>query len=131
MDDDNNPTSTENNISTIVLFTIEGYKLLFTGDAGKTGLYHAVTYAESLGIPLTDPNFLDVPNHGSKHNLSSKVLSKLKVRTAFISASPNDPKHPPKRVTNALKKHQHTVYVNRSGKSATTLIHQLEKGGVR
>ncbi|MFA6518104.1 MAG: MBL fold metallo-hydrolase [Candidatus Shapirobacteria bacterium] len=115
LDDDNDQTSAENNTSTIVLFTIEGHKLLFTGDAGKTGLHYAISYAESLGIPLTDLNFLDVPHHGSKNNLNSKILLKIRAQTAFISASPNDPKHPSKKVTNALKKLRHAVYVNRSG----------------
>lgn len=115
LDDDNDATSAENNSSAVVLFKIDGHKLLFTGDAGKTGLLLAAEYAESSGIPLTDLNFLDVPHHGSKRNLSSKVLSKIKASTAFISAAKNSPKHPAKKVTNALKKHGTKVYVNNKG----------------
>jgi len=115
LNDDNDSTSSENNTSTVILFTIDGQKLLFTGDVGKTGMLEAVTYADTLGIPLTDLNFLDVPHHGSKNNLSSKVLSKVRSTTAFVSASSEDPKHPSKRVTNALKKQQCSVFINNKG----------------
>lgn len=37
----------------------------------------------------------------------------MNASTAFISASGENKKHPSKRVTNALKKHGASVYVNR------------------
>ncbi len=113
LNDEDDSTSPENNTSTLILFNICGQRLLFTGAAGKTALLHGVTYADSLGIPLTDLWFLDVPHHGSKRNLSSGVLKRIKGRTAFISASKDSPKHPAKKVTNALKKHEMAVYVTR------------------
>ncbi len=115
IDDDEDKTSPENNTSTIILFTIDGHKLLLTGDAGKTALLKAIDYAASQGISLTDLNFLDVPHHGSKRNLSTKVLNKIHAPTAFISASKDSPKHPAKKITNALKKKGISVYVNRNG----------------
>jgi len=122
LNDDNDTTSPENNTSTVILFNINGHKFLFTGDAGKTGLLLATDYAKNLNISLTDLNFLDVPHHGSKRNLSSKVLSGIKASTAFISAPKDSPKHPAKKVTNALKKHGMRVFVNRG----ITLLHQNE-----
>lgn len=113
LNDENDTTSAENNSSAILLFSIDGRKLLFTGDAGKTALLQAATYASTLGISLTDLNFFDVPHHGSKRNLSSKVLRKIRASTAFISASGESPKHPAKKITNALKKHNTKVFVNR------------------
>ncbi|AKM82923.1 MAG: metallo-beta-lactamase superfamily hydrolase [Candidatus Woesebacteria bacterium GW2011_GWF1_31_35] len=115
LNDDDDTTSAENNSSAVILFTIDGHKLLFTGDAGKTGLLSAAEYAEGQGIALTDLSFLDVPHHGSKRNLSSKVLAKIKAGTAFVSAAEGSPKHPAKKVTNALKKHGARVYVNNKG----------------
>ncbi len=106
-------TSPENNTSTVIFFDIDGQKLLFTGDAGKTGLLLAADYADSLKIPLTNLIFLDVPHHGSKRNLSSKILKRINSGTAFISAPKDSPKHPAKKVTNALKKHNMKVFVNR------------------
>jgi beta-lactamase superfamily II metal-dependent hydrolase len=114
LDDDDDSTSAENNTSTIILFTSDSHKLLFTGDAGKTALINAIAYAEGLGIPLTGMQFLDVPHHGSKRNLNSKILKRMNAATAFISAPPDSEKHPAKKVTNALKKHGAKVYVNRS-----------------
>lgn len=119
LDDDDDTTSAENNTSTIILFTIDGHRLLFTGDAGKTALLNAIGYAEGIGISLTGMNFLDVPHHGSKRNLNSKILKKMNAATAFISAPAESTKHPAKKVTNALKKHGAKVYVNR----ASTLRH--------
>ena len=88
LDDDDDTTSAENNTSTIILFNIDGHKLL--------------SYIEGLGIPLTDLNFLDVPHHGSKRNINSKIMKKIKAQTAIVSASKDSPKHPAKKVTNAL-----------------------------
>lgn len=119
LNDDDDTTSPENNTSTIILFNIDGQKLLFTGDAGKTALLNAIAYAEGKGILLSDLNFFDVPHHGSKRNLSSKILKKIKTSTAFISASGESAKHPAKKITNALKKHGANVFVNRKN----TLYH--------
>lgn len=113
LDDDEDTTSAENNTSTIILFNIDGHKLLFTGDAGKTALLNAVSYIEALGTPLTDLNFLDVPHHGSKRNINSKIMKKIKAQTAFVSASNDSPKHPAKKVTNALQKHGANVFVTK------------------
>ena len=119
LNDDNDTTSPENNTSAIVLLDIDGQKFLFTGDAGKTGLLSVIDYVSNLGISLIDLNFFDVPHHGSKRNLSSKVLKNIKAKTAFISAPKNSPKHPAKKITNALKKRDMRVFVNRD----STLCH--------
>lgn len=114
LDDDDDTTTAENNTSTIILFNIDGHKLLFTGDAGKTALLNAIAYADVLKISLTGMQFLDIPHHGSKRNLNSKILKKINASTAFISATADSEKHPAKKVTNALKKHGAEVYVNRA-----------------
>jgi beta-lactamase superfamily II metal-dependent hydrolase len=113
LDDETDTTSAENNSSAIMLLTVEGHKILFTGDAGKTALRLAVEYADSQGVPLHDLNMLDVPHHGSKRNLSSGILKKINASSAFISASKDSSKHPAKKVTNALKKHGAKVYVTK------------------
>jgi len=119
LDNDEDTTSSENNTSTIILFNLDGHKLLFTGDAGKTALLNAIAYADTLGISLTGMQFLDVPHHGSKRNLNSKILKRINATTAFISANGNNGKHPAKKVTNALQKHGAKVFVNRT----STLLH--------
>jgi beta-lactamase superfamily II metal-dependent hydrolase len=113
LDDDDDPTSPENNTSTIILFDIAGKKLLFTGDAGRTALNNAIEFADQHGVSLSDLTFLDVPHHGSKRNINSKILKKIRGVVAYISAAQNSPKHPAKKVTNALKKHNYRVLVTK------------------
>lgn len=125
LDDDEETTSAENNTSTIILFTVDGQKLLFTGDAGKTALHLAADYASSSGIALTDLTMLDVPHHGSKRNLSSKVLKKIRGHKASISAPTDSIKHPSKKVMNALKKHGMKVFVTKGA----TLCHSYNASG--
>lgn len=108
--DDSGVTSAENNSSAVVLFTIDGYKLLFTGDAGIPALTQAADYADSLGISLSDLRFLDVPHHGSRRNVGPSILNRIKAGTAFISACPKSEKHPSKKVINALIRRGSNVY---------------------
>ncbi len=113
LNNDEDTTSAENNTSTVILFNLDGQKLLFTGDAGKTALLNSIGYVAGIGVSLTDLTLLDVPHHGSKRNLSTRVLTSIKAKTAFVSASKNSPKHPAKKVTNALQKYGTSVIVTR------------------
>lgn len=104
-------TSAENNSSLILMFEIDGQKLLFSGDAGIPALTAAADRADSQGISLMDLRFFHVPHHGSKHNLGSNVLKRIKAGSAIVSASTKcHHKHPSKRVTNALYKNN--TYLN-------------------
>jgi beta-lactamase superfamily II metal-dependent hydrolase len=94
-----------------VLLTVDGYKLLFTGDAGIPALTAAADYAASLNIGLDDLRFMQVPHHGSKHNVGKTILNRIKAKTAYVSAGANAPKHPAKKVTNALIRRGSTVCV--------------------
>lgn len=115
LNDDEDTTSPENNTSTIILLNIDGHKLLFTGDAGKTALLGAIDYAKTINIPIADINFFDVPHHGSKRNINTKIIKEIKPKVSFVSAAKDSPKHPAKKVTNALQKHGSVVYVNNKG----------------
>lgn len=101
---DSGETSAENNSSTVILFTIDGHKLLLTGDAGIPALTAAADYAEQESISLIDLRFFHVPHHGSKHNLGSSILKRIRGETAYISAAEKSEKHPSKKITNALLK---------------------------
>lgn len=111
--DDNATTSAENNSSVILLLNFDGHKLLFTGDAGIPALTAAAGLSESLAMPLSDLQFLHVPHHGSKHNLGSSILQRIKAKIAIVSGAKESTKHPSKRITNALKKHSTSVTVVR------------------
>lgn len=114
---DDGETSPENNSSAIVLFQSENQKLLFTGDAGIPAIIKAVEHAAFMGIDLRNINFLDVPHHGSKRNISKTLLNHLMPEIAFISApKEGDPKHPSRKVVNALKRRNCKVIATKGKK---------------
>jgi beta-lactamase superfamily II metal-dependent hydrolase len=106
-----NEVSSENNSSAIILFQIDGQKFLLTGDAGTEALTRAIAFASSQGISLKGLRFLQIPHHGSRRNIGPTVLNQLMPQIAFISvAVEGGPKHPSKRVTNALHRREANVY---------------------
>jgi beta-lactamase superfamily II metal-dependent hydrolase len=109
--DDSGVTSHENNSSVILLLTIDGKKLLLTSDAGMPALTAAANYAASRNIALHDLSFMQVPHHGSKHNVGKTILNRIKAGTAYVSAGATAPKHPAKKVTNALIRRGSSVFV--------------------
>ena len=113
--------SAENNSSVILLLEVDGRKLLFCGDAGVPALTAAADFAEQAGVSLEGLRFFDVPHHGSRKNLGPTILNRLfgnirqqqtKDWTAFVSAAKDGaPKHPHKKVTNALQRRGADVHV--------------------
>lgn len=107
-----NETSAENNSSIILLLQVEGKKFLFTGDAGVEALNEAIKKATNIGIDLKTTNFIQIPHHGSKHNVGPSVLDAIigvklqkpaQLKTVFVSApKEGDPKHPSRKVVNAF-----------------------------
>lgn len=110
--DNSGETSAENNSSAVLLFTIDGHSLLFTGDAGLPALTEAVSRLQEEGFDFSKLKFIQVPHHGSQRNIGPTLLSALigpkllepaTIKTAFVSVSPDGaPKHPAKKVTNAF-----------------------------
>lgn len=115
--DDSGETSSENNSSIILLLEINEKRMLFTGDAGIPALNKAKDYAEAKEIDLSNIDFLDVPHHGSKRNIGKTLLDYFKPKIAIISApEKGDPKHPSRKVINALKRRECRV-VTTKGKN--------------
>jgi beta-lactamase superfamily II metal-dependent hydrolase len=111
-DDDESP----NNKSSIILLyePKKGEKILFTGDATCASLSQMLKdYPE-----IKDISLLKVPHHGSKHNLSSKIIDVLKPQKSYISAK-GTRKHPSSAIVNYLSKYGH-VY---STHKCTGFIH--------
>ena len=101
--DESGETSPENNSSVISLFSYTGQKILFTGDAGIPALQQVIDIANYNNITLNDLQVLQIPHHGSKRNVSPSILNSIKAEGAYISCPrKGDPKHPAKKVTNAL-----------------------------
>jgi len=116
-------TSPTNNSSTVILLELaSGKKLLFTGDAGQEALNLAHDNFTSLGHQAGELGFVQVPHHGSRHNVGPDVLNKFlgnktavvdqKRGTAYVSAAANCTKdgHPKKSVTNAFRRRGYPVY---------------------
>jgi beta-lactamase superfamily II metal-dependent hydrolase len=106
-------TSPENNSSMILLLTVEAKYYLLTGDAGVPALSLALDYAATIPVDWSLLAFLQQQHHGSKRNVGPGILNRLlgepkplgtiPDKTAFISAArEGEPKHPNKRVINAL-----------------------------
>lgn len=109
--DETGETSAENNSSAVTLFSYDNQQALFTSDAGIPALKKVISYAKSKGISLKNLRFLQVPHHGSKRNISPSILDTINGKSAYISCSPEgEPKHPAKKVTNALKRRNMRPY---------------------
>jgi beta-lactamase superfamily II metal-dependent hydrolase len=111
LSEEDEETSAENDMSLILYLTVAGSKILFTGDAGTMGLYKGIHHALESKIDLKQLNLLQVPHHGSKHNLSKGILKHLYAPHGIIScAKLGEPVHPSKIVTNALLRRKITPY---------------------
>ena len=108
-------TSVENEMSVIQYATLNGHKILLTGDAGREALTEAADYAPSAGLQLPGITKFQVPHHGGRSNVSTELLDRwLGPRlqqplqqgqtkfTAMISSAKEDSDHPRKAVLRAL-----------------------------
>ena len=120
-DPEDDATSAENNSSVVLLFELDGRRLLFTADAGVPALTEAANRAEALDIDLRSIKFIQVPHHGSKRNVGPTILNRIigpikpskesYDKTAYVSASKGgQPKHPAKKVVNAFKRRGAEVF---------------------
>ena len=107
-------TSAENESSVILYGHIAERGILLTGDAGIRALKATADYAESKSFSLPENiRFVQVPHHGSRHNVSTSVLDRIVgprkamndgvlTKTAFVSAGKDSSTHPRKAVVNAF-----------------------------
>ena len=114
-------TTSYDNESSVILYAHHANKgILLTGDAGVEALTRAANYLESFNIHLPSTlTFIQVPHHGSRHNVGPSILNRLigprvllgadPTRTAFVSAGAQSDTHPRKIVTNAFKRRGATI----------------------
>jgi beta-lactamase superfamily II metal-dependent hydrolase len=105
-------TSCENESSVILYGNFADRGVLLTGDAGIQALANVANYAERCGVNLATSRFIQVPHHGSRRNVSPKILNRIvgprvahgtqTTKTAFVSASKESETHPRRVVTNAF-----------------------------
>ncbi|MCB1777032.1 MAG: MBL fold metallo-hydrolase [Candidatus Competibacteraceae bacterium] len=106
-------TSPENNMSIVQYANLCGKRILLTGDAGRAAMNEAADYSPYAGLALPGIDRIQVPHHGSRHNVSTEVLDrwlgeKLVQQptegtfTAIVSAAKEDEDHPRKSVVRAF-----------------------------
>lgn len=116
------PTSASNESCIVQYATLEeGKHILLTADAGPLGLNEAADYAATLGFLY--PTFVQMPHHGSRHNVTPKVLDRwlgprkakgAETGTAFCSIGANKAEYPRGQVKNAFIRRGFKVYANRT-----------------
>jgi beta-lactamase superfamily II metal-dependent hydrolase len=116
------PTSASNESCVVQYATLEeGRHILLTADVGPVGLTEAAAYAASLGFLY--PTFVQMPHHGSRHNVTPSVLDRwlgprkprgTATGTAFCSIGAQKPEYPRGQVKNAFIRRGFKVYANRT-----------------
>jgi beta-lactamase superfamily II metal-dependent hydrolase len=117
------PTTASNETCIVQLGQIDGKKILLTADAGPEALGEAADYAEAIGL-LSYPDFVQVPHHGSRRNVTPYVLDRwlgrrmktegATIGTAFCSVGGNQPEYPRAQVKNASIRRGYPVHVTRT-----------------
>jgi beta-lactamase superfamily II metal-dependent hydrolase len=98
------PTQPENNSSSILGAVFGNRKLLLTADAGVPALERA-----SEAYDLSGLEWMQIPHHGSRRNVSKELITYFSPKTACVSAD-GTRKHPRRAVVNAFKAVGTSVY---------------------
>lgn len=117
-----NTETSASNESCVVQYALLGERpVLLTADVGPIGLTEAANYAAQRGLLM--PKFVQVPHHGSRHNVTPTVLNTwlgnkqpqgTVVGTAFCSVGSNKDDYPRAQVTNAFMRRGFKVYSTRT-----------------
>lgn len=110
------------NESCVVQYAVLGDEgVLLTADVGPIGLTEAAVYA--AGLDLRMPKFVQVPHHGSRHNVTPTVLNSwlgqkqpkgTEIGIAFCSVGSNKHDYPRGQVTNAFMRRGFKIYSTRT-----------------
>lgn len=118
---ENTVTSASNESCVVQYGVLNGKGVLLTADVGPIGLSEAAQYHGQLG--LVNPTFVQVPHHGSRHNVTPTVLDawlgpkqqqETKLGTAFCSVGSNKDDYPRGQVKNAFMRRGFPVYCTRT-----------------
>ncbi|CAN7325678.1 competence protein ComEC [Pseudoxanthomonas sp. LjRoot143] len=113
-------TSASNESCVVQHATLDGKGILLTADVGPIGLTEAWVCAQQLGLPR--PGFIQVPHHGSRHNVTPDVLDRwlgkkqppgTVIGTAYCSVGANKHDYPRAQVKNAFMRRGYPVYSTR------------------
>ena len=117
----NTKTSASNESCVVQYAALDDKGVLLTADVGPIGLAEAADFGAQLGF--NRPKFVQVPHHGSRHNVTPSVLDKwlgpkqpqgTVVGTAFCSVGSNKHEYPRAQVTNAFMRRGFKIYSTRT-----------------
>ena len=138
LSDNPEPTSASNETSVVQYGEIGGKRILLTADVGPAGLNEAADYLDAMGV-TQPPNFVQVPHHGSRRNVTPSVLDRLlgpKVATgrtqgtAFVSVGKDKTEYPRGQVKNAFLRRGYPVHATRDGTKTHFHGRQLRQGWI-
>lgn len=89
-------TQPENHASTILGCVFEGKKYLFTADAGAQALERA-----RRAYQLSNCAWMQIPHHGSRKNITERLIEYFRPKLAFVSA--DGARHPHESVIAAFE----------------------------
>ncbi len=114
------PTSPSNESSVVQYADMGDARILLTGDAGVDTLDEAADYAALLGVVPEQLTFMQMPHHGSRHNVSRLVLNRwlgepvpegtTPEKTSYACVAGGCDTHPRRKVVNAFKRRGVRVY---------------------
>jgi len=106
---ENVTTSPSNESSIVQISQLVGLRILLTGDAGVQSLNEATNYIKTLIGLIPNLNLMQIPHHGSRHNISPSILNQwlgeignYSNTCAIASVAQNANTHPRPQVVNAL-----------------------------
>jgi beta-lactamase superfamily II metal-dependent hydrolase len=116
------PTGASNESSVVQMAVVNNKRYLLTADVGPDGLNEAADFAQALGL-LGPPDFVQVPHHGSRHNVTPAVLDRwlgervaegTERGVALASVGKNRTEHPRAQVSNAFRRRGYPVHTMRT-----------------
>lgn len=119
-------STTADNESSVILYGLlnkEG--ILLTGDAGVIALTQAADYADTQKINLQKCQFIQIPHHGSRHNVTPAILDRIigskvsqvdqPTKNAYVEVAKGSKEYPRKVVVNAFTRRGVNVFATING----------------
>ena len=121
--DEKNDASPENLSSTVIeLIDSNNERYLLTSDSGV----ESFDDMEKNGFNTENLNFVQLPHHGSRRNISTNWIGKFAPKMFLISAEGNE-KHPRKAVLSCIKKNLPNCKIYSTHKNKGTISYTTNK----
>ena len=112
-----------NNSSIVYVLEYLNFKALMTGDIEIEGINRLVREKK-----IPEVEYIKIPHHGSKNNITSSLLKFSNPKVAVISVGKNSYGHPNKETLELLERYKVKVY--RTDEKGNVLIKVDKKGFV-